>query len=198
MTQGLSAQVGPLVLDPYVPLFLVGALLTVAAQPILHGIRGEDSVGVREFVGLFFRGNPFMAMTSLIRNQLAKDERATVLRTEQLARAGSRLTVEELVDALSDPRYNVRYEAEIAISRMRRDARLTQAMVDMLEGTELALSAQAAWALGRMGDPDAIEPLAPGCGQPLSLGAHAEHPRPGLVGRYGVHSHSAGKPARRG
>ena len=159
LTQGLSAQVGPFVLDPYMPLFLLGGVLTVLAQPILHGIRGEDSVGVREFVGLFFRGNPFMAMSSLIRNQMAKDERDTVLRTEQLARAHSRLTVEELVDALSDPRYNVRYEAEIAISRMRHDPRLTQAMVDMLEGTELALSAQAAWALGRMGDPAAIEPL---------------------------------------
>ena len=159
MTQGLTTQVGPLVLDQYVPLFLIGGALAVAAQPILHGIRGEDSVGVREFVGLFVRGNPFMAMTSLIRNQLAKDERDTVQRTEQLGRGGSRLTVEDLVDALSDPRFNVRYEAEIAISCMRRDARLTQAMVDMLEGTELALSAQAAWALGRMGDPNAIEPL---------------------------------------
>jgi hypothetical protein len=32
-------------------------------------------------------------------------------------------------------------------------------MVKMLDGTELALSAQAAWALGRMGDRAAIEPL---------------------------------------
>ena len=159
MTQGLSAQAGYFVLDPYTPLFLIGAILTVAGQPVLRGIRAELSVGVWEFAGLFFRGNPFMAMTSLIRNQLAKDERSTVLRTEQLGRAGSRLTVEELVEALSDPRYNVRYEAEIVISRMRRDARLTQAMIGMLEGTELALSAQAAWALGRMGDKDATEPL---------------------------------------
>ena len=82
-----------------------------------------------------------------------------MLRTEQLGRAGSRLTVEELVDALSDPRFHVRYEAAITISRMRRDPRLTQAMIDLLEGTELPLSVQAAWALGRIGDESAIEPL---------------------------------------
>ena len=158
-TQGLSAQAGPLMLDPYVPLFLIGVVVMVVGLPILHGIRSEDSVGVREFAGLFFKGNPFLAMTSLIRNQLATDERTVVLRTEQLGMAHSRLTVEELLEALSDPRYHVRYEAEIVISRMRRDPRLTQAMVRMLEGTELALSAQAAWALGRMADPDAIEPL---------------------------------------
>lgn len=159
LTQGLHAQAGIFVLDPYLPLLLAGATLIMAGQPALHAIRGEESVGMREFAGLFLRGNPFMAMSSMIRNQLARDERASVVRTAQLGRAGSRLTVEELVDALSDPRYNVRYEAQIAISHMRRDPRLTRAMVKMLQGTELALSAQAAWALGRMGDRDAIEPL---------------------------------------
>ena len=54
----------------------------------------------------------------------------------------------------------MRYEAEIAhLAHAPRRAQLTRAMVEMLEGTELALRTQAAWALGRMGDPAAIEPL---------------------------------------
>ncbi len=159
MTHGLSGHLGYFVLDPYVPLFLFGFVLTIIGQPVLQSIQAEQSYGVLEFAGLFFRGNPFMAMTSLIRNQMAKDEYSTVIRTEQLGRAGSRLTVEELIAALTDPRYSVRYEAEIAISKMRHDPRLTDAMVGILDGTELALSAQAAWALGRMGDSAAIEPL---------------------------------------
>lgn len=157
--QAVDGQWAVFRLDPYVPLFLLGTVLLAACQFVLQSIRAESSVGVREFVSIFFRGNPFMALGSLVRYQLARDERATILGTESLARAGSRLTVEELVESLADPRFHVRYEAAVTISRMRRDPRLTRAMLQLLEGTELPLSIQAAWALGRMGDKSAIGPL---------------------------------------
>jgi HEAT repeat protein len=53
----------------------------------------------------------------------------------------------------------VRFEAIISVARMPPDPNLTRALVEILQGTELALTVIAAWALGRIGDPDAVEPL---------------------------------------
>ena len=73
MTQGLSAQIVCFhtrsVLHRYSSWARSFPRLSL---PVLQGIRAELSVGVREFAGIFFRGNPFMAMSSLIRIQLAK------------------------------------------------------------------------------------------------------------------------------
>ena len=109
-----------------------------------------------QFAGIFLRGNPFLAMSSMIRYYLARDERAAVQVTERLGRARSPLTVDELLEALEDPRYNVRFEAVISIARMPPDPRLRVALEEVLDGSELALSAVAAWALGRLGDPQAL------------------------------------------
>jgi HEAT repeat protein len=90
---------------------------------------------------------------------LARDEHSTVLMTEQLGQAKSPLTVDELLEALEDPRFNVRFEAIVSIARMPADVRLIDALVEILEGSELALTVVAAWALGRLGDPRAVETL---------------------------------------
>jgi hypothetical protein len=42
---------------------------------------------------------------------------------------------------------------------MPPDPRLIDALVEILEGSELALTVVAAWALGRLGDMRACEPL---------------------------------------
>jgi hypothetical protein len=158
-SQGLSGQVGIFTLDPYVPLFLMNIFLPLASFFLLRTIREERGVRVREFTGIFLRGNPFLAMSSMIRFHLARDEHSTVLMTEQLGQAKSPLTVDELLEALEDPRFNVRFEAIVSIARMPADARLIDALVEILEGSELALTVVAAWALGRQGDRRAIEPL---------------------------------------
>jgi HEAT repeat protein len=98
-------------------------------------------------------------MSSMIRFHLARDEHSTVLMTERLGQAKSQLAVDELLEALEDPRFNVRFEAIVSIARMPADARLTHALVEILEGSELALTVVAAWAMGRQGDPRAVEPL---------------------------------------
>jgi hypothetical protein len=126
---------------------------------LLRAVRGERGVGVGEFAGIFLRGNPFLAMSSMIRYHLARDEHSTVLMTEQLGQAKSPLTVDELLEALEDPRFNVRFEAIISIARMPPDPRLIEALVAILEGSELALTVVAAWALGRLGTPEAVGPL---------------------------------------
>jgi hypothetical protein len=146
-------------LNAYSPLFALGLLLTVATTLLLMGIRADNVFGVGEFAGMFFRGNPFLAMNALVRYYMAKDERSTISVTERLGLAKSPLAVDELVEALQDPRFNVRFEAIISVARMPADARLTAALIEVLKGTELALKAMAAWALGRIGDEGALPAL---------------------------------------
>jgi hypothetical protein len=159
LAAGLHGQVAGIAIDPYTPLFALGLVLTLAAFWLLLGIRADNIFGVGQFAGMFFRGNPFLAMGAMVRYYMAKDERATVTMTEALGQAKSPLAVDELLETLQDPRFNVRYEAIVSIARMPPDPRLTAALLDVLDGTELALGTAAAWALGRIGDPTAIPML---------------------------------------
>ena len=159
VSSGLQGQVLGLSIDPYTPLFLISFVCTAGSLAMLRHMRADNVYGVAQFAGMFLRGNPFLAMSALIRYQWARDERSAVETTERLGQAKSPLAVDELLETLKDPRFNVRYEAIISIARMRPEPRLTQALIRELNGTELALSAAAAWALGRLGDPKGVEPL---------------------------------------
>jgi MFS family permease len=171
---GLAGQWGPLAIDAYTPLFVVGFLLMLSCNWIFHSVRGDNQFGLRQFTGIFLRGNPFLAMGSLIRYQFAHDEEDAVRATEQLGQAKSRLTVDELLEALNDPRFNVRFEAVVTIARMPPDPRLVKALIEILNGTELAMETVAAWALGRMGDSTAIPTLRDKLDSPyLSVRAHS-------------------------
>jgi MFS family permease len=146
-------------LNAYSPLFALGFVLLIATILLLMGIRADNIFGVGEFAGMFFRGNPFLAVNALVRYYMAKDERSTISMTERLGLTKSPLAVDELVEALQDPRFNVRFEAIISVARMPVDPRLTVALIEVLQGTELALKAMAASALGRIGDRDALPAL---------------------------------------
>lgn len=159
LSQDLGGGFAGIVFDPYTPLFLLGFALSVAALIVLQRTDEAQAVGVAQFANIFLRGNPFQAMGTMIRYYQARDEQTTVAMTEQLGRSRSPLTIEELLEALADPRFNVRFEAIIAVAHMRRDPRLTAALVDVLKGNEIALRVIAAWALGRIGDQSALEPL---------------------------------------
>jgi hypothetical protein len=153
---------------------VVGFLLMLSCNWIFHSVRGDNQFGLRQFTGIFLRGNPFLAMGSLIRYQFAHDEEDAVRATEQLGQAKSRLTVDELLEALNDPRFNVRFEAVVTIARMPPDPRLVKALIEILNGTELAMETVAAWALGRMGDSTAIPTLRDKLDSPyLSVRAHS-------------------------
>ena len=155
-----------LTLDPYVPLFVIGLVLPLASIWLFRSVRADGAVSTGEFAGMFLRGNPLLAMGSLIGFHRAKSERATVSMTERLGQAKSPLTVDELLEALSDPRFFVRFEAIVSISRSTTDPRLTDALIRMLEGHDPALSVIAAWALGRIGDERAVEALRSGLQAP--------------------------------
>jgi HEAT repeat protein len=150
----------------------------------MNPIRSDSRVGLGEFAALFLRGNPFSAIGSLIGYYRAKDEHDTIVMTERLGRAKSPLTVNELLAALADPRFNVRFEALIAIAHTAPHPRLTEALVQILQGNNPALSAIAAWALGRLGDEQAFTALRQGLSSPYrsiqahcarSLGAMGDH-----------------------
>jgi hypothetical protein len=159
---GLTGQFLFLTVDSYTILFAGGLTLSMISALFLRSVRADSTVSTGEFAGMFVRGNPLMAVESLIRYHRAKDERATVEMTERLGRTGSPLTVDELLQALDDPRFNVRFEAIVSIARRGPDERLTQALTQVLGGSEPALSVIAAWALGRIGDEAALASLRAG------------------------------------
>jgi HEAT repeat protein/predicted MFS family arabinose efflux permease len=158
-TQDLSGSLAGIPIDPYTPLFLLGMVLPLVAITVMQHLRDDATVGMGGFAGIFLRGNPFLALEAVVRFHLAKDEDAAVRMTERLGTSKSPLTVEELLDALEDPRFNVRIEAVIAVARHGPDQRLIDALAEVLNGPEPALSTVAAWALGRIGDARALEPL---------------------------------------
>jgi HEAT repeat protein len=159
---GVSGQFLIFPLDSYAFLFLAAILLSLLNAILLRGVRAESEVGVTRFAGFFLRGNPLRAVQSLIRYQLARSERAAVSVTESLGQSRSPLAVEELLEALVDPRFYVRYEAIVSIARGGSDPRLTQALVQILRSGGPALSVIAAWALGRIGDLAALPALRDG------------------------------------
>jgi hypothetical protein len=151
-----------LTLDPYTVLFVAGLVLSAASIVLLRGVRADSRVTAGEFAGMFLRGNPLRALGSLVRFYRARDERDAIAVTERLGQTHSPLTVDELLEALADPRFYVRFEAIVSIARRGPDERLVDALVEVLRGDEPALSVIAAWALGRLGDERAIEPLREG------------------------------------
>jgi MFS family permease len=159
---GISGQFLFITLDPFTPLMIASVVLPALSVLVFQRMRADSTVSVGEFAGMFMQGNPVFALERLVRYYHARDERSTVRLTEKLGAAKSPLTVDEMLEALDDPRFNVRLEATISIARMKPHPRLTEALVDVLHGTELALSAMAAWAMARQNDQTAIPALRQG------------------------------------
>jgi MFS family permease len=173
LSAGLSGQFLVFTIDPFTPLFLAGLILPAVSLLLFRRVRGDSPVGVVEFAGLFAQGNAFYALESMVRYHRARDERSTVAMTERMGQARSPLTVDEMLEALADPRFNVRFEAIISIARTKPHPRLIEALSNIVSGTELSLSVIAAWALARMGDPSGIPALRAGLDSPYrSIQAH--------------------------
>jgi len=173
LSKGLTGHIFFIPLDPYTALFAGGIALPVLGAVLLSRIRADSRYSVPEFAGMFLQGNPLMAAELVIRYGRARDERSTVSLTAQLGQSKSLLTVEELLEGLADPRFNVRFEAILSMARMPSDARVIEALAEIVKSGEPALSVVAAWALGRIGDARAIPALRPGLeSQYRSVRAH--------------------------
>ncbi|MBE0689657.1 MAG: MFS transporter [Anaerolineae bacterium] len=156
---GISGQIAFITLDPFSPLFIIGLALTVVGIVLFRRVRADSTMSLGEFAGMFVHGNPILAMGSVARYYRARDERELIAVTERMSQTKSPLTEAELLAALKDPRFNVRFEAVISIARMSPSPQLIDALCGILDGTELSLTVIAAWALGRLGDPSAIPAL---------------------------------------
>ena len=146
-------------IDAYSPLFLFSTLLLIAGAVALSKVRSDGAMPIRRFVGMFLQGNPLLAVGTLMRYYRVPDEETRVSITERLGYAKNPISNRELVEALNDPSFNVRYEAIIAVAHSKPDLELIDALILVLGGNEPDLSVNAAWALGRIGDKSAIFPL---------------------------------------
>lgn len=146
-------------IDAYTPFFLSSFILLVFGCIILNRLRSDGAMPMRRFVSIFLQGNPILAVGTLIRYYRVQDEETRVSITERLGYANNPLSNHELIAALNDPSFNVRYEAIIAVAHSRPDPELVDAMLMVLGSNEPELSVNAAWALGRMGDKSAIVAL---------------------------------------
>ena len=174
LTSGIQGQFFFFTLDPYTVLFVGAVVLPIFAGQLLRGIESDSRVTTSEFASLFLHGNPVLAAGSLIRYNLARDEEATVSVTEQLGQTRSPLTTDELIETLSDPRFNVRFEAIIALARLPADGRVIAALGELVTGDDPALAVEAAWALGRIGDARALPALHASLASPYrSVQAHS-------------------------
>ena len=149
LTENVSGSLLGRPIDSYFILFVISFALPIFAFLVMQFVRIDEGVSVGEFVSMFIHGRPFMAFNSLIRFHRAKDESTAINITEQLGNSKSPLTVDELLLALADPRFYVRFEAIISIAHHGEDPRLTKALANVLERGEPALSVVAAWALSK-------------------------------------------------
>lgn len=155
----LDMQTAVFRLDSYSPLFALSLFLLLAGALTVSQLRRGDATPFRRFAGMFLRGSAIRAIESLIQYNFSGDEMTRVAVAERMGDAQNPLSAQELIEAISDPSFNVRYEAVHSIGRMPPEPELVEALLSLLEGPESELSSVAARALGKLGDKRAIKPL---------------------------------------
>lgn len=159
LSQDISARLGVFVIDPYTPLFVMGLALLVVGVVAVAWLRGDEATTFKHLAGMFWRGNPIQALFLLIRYKFAGTEVSRLATTQRLGDTRNPLSAHELIQALDDPSFNVRYEAVNSIGRMPPEPQLVDALLAVLGDTEVELSAVTARSLGVLGDTRAIPPL---------------------------------------
>lgn len=139
-------------IDAYTPFFGINLVLLILAYILLSGVRSDGAVSTRKFVSMFMRGNPLLAFESIVMHRFGRTESRRLLTTQRMGRTKNPLLTNELIEALNDPSFHVRYEAIIAASQMPTNPRLIDKLLQILTGQEPELSNAAAWAIGHFGD----------------------------------------------
>jgi hypothetical protein len=159
LSQGIKADFLIFTLDSYTPLFGFSALFLAAGILIVSKMHSDEATPFKKFAALFLRGNPIRALESLIQYNFAGDEISRMATTERMGDAKNPLSTHELIEALRDPSFNVRYEAIHSIGRMPPEPELVDALIATLAEGESELSFAITRSLGRLGDRRAIAPL---------------------------------------
>jgi HEAT repeat protein/MFS-type transporter involved in bile tolerance (Atg22 family) len=159
LSSRLDARVWLLPVDPYTPVFGLSILLLLAGLMTVGGLRRAGETPFLRLAGMFLRGNPIRALETLVQYNFTASEDTRVATTERMGDAGNPLSSFELIEALKDPSFNVRYEAIHAIGRLPPEPELVEALLTALDEGKSELSFVITRSLGRQGDPQAIEPL---------------------------------------
>ncbi|MBN1436279.1 MAG: MFS transporter [Sedimentisphaerales bacterium] len=157
--RNLNVQWFCFTIDKYTPFWAIETLLLLGSLFVFGRLRTDDAISVRSFLSMFIQGNPIMAVTSVLKHRLAKDEHQRISSTQAMGQAKNYLSTKELLEAIEDPSFYVRYEAVIAIARSRPNPQLIDALLNILASDQPELSPAAAWALGKLRDTSAILPL---------------------------------------
>jgi len=159
LATGLQATVAFMTIDRFTPLFALSLTLLATGFGVVPLLRSDTQTTFRRFAGMFLRGNPVKTLALLIQYNFAGDEMTRLLTTERMGDTHNLLSSHELLEALNDPSFNVRYEAIHSIGRMPPEPELVDALVAVLQKGESELSIVATRSLGKLGDRRAIEPL---------------------------------------
>lgn len=158
LTQNIQFNFPFLTINAYAFLFAFSLMAFVAGLMVITSLPTEDTPTLRRFTGMFLRGNMFRALESMIQYNFAGTEEAKIVTTERMGDSQNPLSANELIEALNDPSYNVRYQAVNSIGRMPPSPELIDALIASLDDvTELNFAVTRS--LGRLGDPRAIPPL---------------------------------------
>jgi HEAT repeat protein len=159
LSQGLNAQLGAFAIDAYTPLFAIGLVLSTASALAASRLHSDRPTTLRHLASMFWRGNPIKALLTLVQYRFAGTEVTRMATTQRLGDTQNPLSVNELIEALGDPSYNVRYEAINAMGRMPAEPELVDALLAVLGEAGSELSSVAARSLGKLGDKRATGPL---------------------------------------
>ena len=145
--------------DNFSPFFALHLIILAAAFYVLAHIKRDGSVSTPTFWTMLLQGHTLMAFSYLLRHRWARDEPDRIITTERLGHTKTLLGANELIEAIHDPSFNVRYEAIIAIAHLPHHPHLVEELILVLGGNQPDLSIAAAWSLGKIGDKTAIYAL---------------------------------------
>lgn len=157
--EGLDKTILGLHFDQYTPMFIIYIFILTVGTFFVSRLKPDSGVTTTEFASMFLQPGQLSAMSTVFRYRFARDESDRVEKTTKMGTSSNPLNVEELIESLTDPSFNVRYEAVITIAKRKPNPKLTQALIDILLDPDPELASSAAWALGRIGHESAIPAL---------------------------------------
>jgi HEAT repeat protein/Na+/melibiose symporter-like transporter len=156
---GWSAHLFHVTLLNYHITFLIAALLRIVALPLLRPLVDAQAVPTLDVLQQLGRAD-FRSWRNLRQLQRPADAQARLRATEALGESRTRLAVDELIAALSDPSQAVREEAARALGEIG-DPAAVDALIATLHDPAAGLIEEAARSLARIGDRRANSALIP-------------------------------------